>query len=73
MKSDLVDKAREIVPHPPLLINMISKRVRQLNGGRTALVERKSGMGLADVALTEIIEKKIVITENGDLEEADDA
>ncbi|CAN5124555.1 hypothetical protein BH23VER1_BH23VER1_15720 [soil metagenome] len=70
MKSDLVEKAREIIPHPPLLINMVSKRVRQLNGGRAPLVERRSGMGLADVALTEIIERKVVISDNGDIEEA---
>jgi DNA-directed RNA polymerase subunit omega len=42
-----------------VLINMVSKRVRQLNQGRPALVERRPGMREADVALTEIIEGKI--------------
>ena len=63
MNSELVDKAATVITHPPLLINMVSKRVRQLNSGRHPLVDRTPGMGLADVALLEIIEGKIVIAE----------
>ncbi len=59
MKSDLVEKAAEIVPDPLVLINMVSKRVRQLNGGRSPLFQPMPGMGMADIALTEIIEGKI--------------
>ena len=59
MKSDLVEKASEIVPDPLVLINMVSKRVRQLNGGRSPLFQPPPGMGEADIALTEIIEGKI--------------
>jgi DNA-directed RNA polymerase subunit omega len=59
MRSDLVDKAALVINDPPVLINMVSKRVRQLNQGRPALVERRPGMREADVALTEIIEGKI--------------
>lgn len=72
MKAELVEKASEIIPHPPLLINMVSKRVRQLNGGRHPLVERRIGMGFADLALQEIIEGKVVLAdpETGDVEEA---
>lgn len=61
MKSELVDKAATVITDIPLLINMVSKRVRQLNQGRPALVERKPGMREADIALTEIIEGKIRI------------
>lgn len=61
MKSELVDKAATVITDIPLLINMVSKRVRQLNQGRPALVERKPGMREADIALTEIIEGKIKI------------
>lgn len=72
MKSELVEKASEIIPHPPLLINMVSKRVRQLNGGRVPLVDRRPGMGFADVALQEIIEGKVILAnpETGEVEEA---
>jgi len=65
MNPELVRRAAEIVPEPPILINMVSKRVRQLNQGRPPLVEVKPKMGAADVALQEIIEGKIVIDENG--------
>ena len=45
----------------PLLINLVSKRVQQLNNGRSPLITVVERMGTADIALTEIIEGKIVI------------
>lgn len=62
MKADLVEKAAQIIQDPPLLINAVSKRVRQLTQGRPALVDKKPGMREADIALTEIIEGKIKVT-----------
>ena len=59
MKSDLVERAAEIVPDPQILINMVSKRVQQLNTGRSPLIDTVPSMGAADIALTEIIEGKI--------------
>jgi DNA-directed RNA polymerase subunit omega len=59
MKSVLVEKASEIVTDPLVLVNVVSKRVRQLNGGRSPLIATRPGMGAADIALTEIIEGKI--------------
>ncbi|TLD72053.1 DNA-directed RNA polymerase subunit omega [Phragmitibacter flavus] len=70
MKSELVDRAALIITDPPILINMVSKRVRQLNMGRPALVERRPGMREADVALTEIIEGKIRAEFLSDIEPA---
>ncbi len=61
MKAELVEKAALVITDIPVLINMVSKRVRQLVQGRPALVERRPGMREADVALTEIIEGKITI------------
>lgn len=61
MRIHLVEKASEIVPDTPLLINMVSKRVRQLNNGRSPLIPIVERMGAADIALTEIIEGKIVL------------
>ncbi len=63
MNADLVDKAATVILHRPLLINMVSKRVRQLNSGRHPLVDRTPGMGMADVALLEIIEGKVIVAE----------
>jgi DNA-directed RNA polymerase subunit omega len=59
MKSELVEKAAEIVPDPQVLINMVSKRVQQLNSGRSPLIDTVPSMGAADIALQEIIEGKI--------------
>ncbi|MCX8239252.1 MAG: DNA-directed RNA polymerase subunit omega [Akkermansiaceae bacterium] len=63
MKNDLVEKAAEIVPDPLVLINLVSKRVGQLNKGRSPLIDALPSMGFADIALTEIIEGKIKLIE----------
>ncbi|MFP6856109.1 MAG: DNA-directed RNA polymerase subunit omega [Roseibacillus sp.] len=59
MKSYLVDQAAAIIPDPQILINMVSKRVKQLNAGRAPLIDTVPSMGVADIALTEIIEGKV--------------
>lgn len=64
MRSELVEKACEIVPNKPVLINMVSCRVRQLNMGRPPLIKVIGRMGQADIALTEIIEGKIVLDDS---------
>ena len=63
MKSELVEQAAEIVTDPQVLINIVSQRVRQLNTGCSPLVDVLPSMGVADVALTEIIEGKIKVNE----------
>jgi len=65
MRSDLIEQASKVITDPPLLINMVSQRVRQLNNGRPALVKVMSRMGQADIALLEIIEGKIVLDDDG--------
>ena len=61
MKSSLVDQAAEIIKDPQILVNIVSKRVAQLNQGRSPLIETVPSMGAADIALTEIIEGKVVV------------
>ncbi|MBD28971.1 MAG: DNA-directed RNA polymerase subunit omega [Verrucomicrobiaceae bacterium] len=63
MNVELIEKALEVVTDEPLLINLVSKRVQQLNNGRSPLITVVERMGTADIALTEIIEGKIVIDE----------
>ncbi len=60
MNSELVDLAAEIVRDPQILINMVSQRVKQLNSGRAPFIPTLPTMGAADIALTEIIEGKII-------------
>ncbi len=63
MRVDLVEKAAQVIPDIPLLINAVSQRVRQLTRGHAALVERKPGLREADIALMELIEGKIKIVQ----------
>ena len=63
MKAELVEQAALIIKDPPILINMVSKRVKQLNSGRSPLVERRPGLREADIALMEIIQGKIKIAD----------
>lgn len=59
MRSDLVAAASKVIFDAPVLINLVSARVKQLNNGRAPLVKVDHRMGAADIALTEIIEGKI--------------
>ena len=59
MNSKLLAGAVKVVPLTELLVNVVSRRVRQLSLGHRPLVATPPGMGLADVALTEIIAGKL--------------
>jgi len=63
MNADLVKAALEKILNPHVLINLVSRRVRQLNsgGGRASrpLVAGVANLGAADIALREIIEGKM--------------
>jgi len=59
MKADLVQAASEAIPNQQILVNMVSRRVRQLCLGHRPLVEYPPGLGHADIALTEIANKKL--------------
>ena len=61
MKSSLLTQAAEVIEDPQILVNVVSQRVTQLNQGRAPLIETLPSMGAADIALTEIIEGKVVI------------
>jgi len=59
MKADLVKAASEVIPNQQILVNMVSRRVKQLCLGHRPLVECAPGLLQADIALTEIISKKL--------------
>ncbi|HVM47032.1 MAG TPA: DNA-directed RNA polymerase subunit omega [Candidatus Acidoferrum sp.] len=63
MNAELTRKALEKVGNPNVLVNLISRRVRQLNAGAGAssrpLVGDTGNLGAADIALLEIIEDKM--------------
>ena len=60
MKAELVEQASKIIPEPQLLINVVSRRVAQLNSGRAPLIPTTPHMGYANIALKESIEGKLV-------------
>ena len=63
MNSELCKKAAEKVGNPNVLVNLISRRVRQLNAGGGGLGRPLNSdvgnLGAADIALREILEEKI--------------
>ena len=68
MKVELIEKAAQIVGDNQLLANIVSKRVQQLNQGSDPYVPTTPEMGSGDIALTEIVEGKIMWREAGDEE-----
>ena len=68
MNSQLLDEASKVITEPQILINMVSKRVRQLSAGSRAMVPVEGRMGLADIAFAEIAQGKLILSEgeNGD-------
>jgi DNA-directed RNA polymerase subunit omega len=63
MNSQLLDEASKVITEPQILINMVSKRVRQLSAGSRAMVPVEGRMGLADIALAEIAQGKLILSE----------
>lgn len=59
MSSQLLEEALKKIPSQQILVNIVSKRVRQLSQGQRALVDHSLRMGFSDIALTEIIQGKI--------------
>jgi DNA-directed RNA polymerase subunit omega len=63
VNADLTRKALERIGNPNVLVNLVSRRVRQLNSGAGAmsrpLIADPGNLGAADIALREIIEDKI--------------
>ena len=59
MKAELVQAASKVITSPQILVNMVSRRVRQLALGHRPLVVCAPGLREADIALTEIADGKL--------------
>ena len=60
MNATYLEKAKERMPNIPLLVNVVSKRVRQLNAGQRPLIKPDTlDMDHLDLALKEIAEGKL--------------
>jgi DNA-directed RNA polymerase subunit omega len=59
MRDDYLNAALKVIDDPNVLINVVSRRVKQLKRGNRALVESLEKLSAEDTALREVIEGKI--------------
>ena len=69
MNSHCIEQALKVIPSKQLLVNMVSKRVRQLTAGSRPLIETEARMGFADIALLEIANNRIAMMSEEPLSE----
>lgn len=63
MNAELCKKAAEKVGNPNILVNLVSRRVRQLNSGgggiNRPLIDAPATYGAGDIALAELVDEKM--------------
>lgn len=59
MRDDYIKAAQKVIEDPNILVNVVSRRVKQLKRGNRPLVESLEKLSDEDTALREIIEGKI--------------
>jgi len=69
MKSKYLEAAQQRIPNPELLINVVSRRVRQLAQGHRPLTQTDARMDFSEIALKEISEGKLTYELAGEGEE----
>jgi DNA-directed RNA polymerase subunit omega len=59
MRNDFLKAAAAIIRDPNILVNVVSRRVKQLKAGAKPLVDSFERLDMDDIALKEIIDGKI--------------
>lgn len=59
MRDEYIKEAQKVIQDPNVLINVVSRRVKQLRRGSRPLVESLEKLSPEDIALREVIEGKI--------------
>ncbi len=59
MRDDYLQAAQLVIPDPNILVNVISRRAKQLKSGYKPLIESLERLAAEDIALREVIEGKI--------------
>ena len=59
VREDLLKDSSRVITDPNILINMVSRRAKQLNHGHKPLIESLEKLEPEDIAMREIIEGKI--------------
>ena len=73
MKSNFMEPAQLRIPNPELLINLVSRRVRQLAQGHRPLTLTDPRMEFSDIALKEISEGKLTYELDDEVEAVPEA
>jgi DNA-directed RNA polymerase subunit omega len=68
MKSKYLESAQQHIPNPELLVNVVSRRVRQLAQGHRPITQTDARMDFSEIALKEISEGKLTFELIGDAE-----
>ena len=59
MRDDYLQTALKVIDDPNILVNVVSRRVKQLKRGHRPLVESLEKLSAEDTALREVSERKI--------------
>ena len=59
LREDYLKQAQKIITDPNVLINVVSRRVKQLKYGSRPTVESLEKLSLEDIALLEVIKGKL--------------
>jgi DNA-directed RNA polymerase subunit omega len=59
MRNDYLENALKVIDDPMILINVVSRRVKQLRRGNRPLIESLEKLSPEDTALREVAEGKI--------------
>jgi DNA-directed RNA polymerase subunit omega len=59
MRDDYLQSALKVIDDPTILVNVVSRRVKQLRRGNRSLIESLEKLSAEDTALREIAEGKI--------------
>ena len=59
MRNDYLQSALKVIDDPTILVNVISRRVKQLKRGNRPLMESLEKLSAEDTALREVAEGKI--------------
>ena len=59
MRDDYLQNALKVIDDPTILVNVVSRRVKQLRRGNRSLIESLEKLTAEDTALREIAEGKI--------------
>ncbi len=59
MRDDYLAEAQKVITDPMILVNVVSRRAKQLKTGYKPLVESLERLSAEDMALREIMEGKI--------------